>query len=210
MRQRTDKFQNPRVRAGRNGGPRAVWRWILRVHSTAIPALLALCLNGLTAQAQASREYQLKAVFLYNFAQFTEWPESAFDSEKAPIVIGILGNDPFGRALGDTVRGESVQGRPLAVEHYTRADQIKTCHILFISQADARRTNEIVRSLNGKPILTVADTEGPSTSAAIIQFIVESNKVHFRVNQNAAAAANITLSSKLLRVADATPPEREP
>jgi hypothetical protein len=210
MRQRRNNLQKPLSGARQNGGPWILWQWILRVHPAFIPALLVFCLGGLAAQAQVSREYQLKAVFLFNFAQFTEWPDSAFATDKSPIIIAIVGNDPFGPALRETVRGETVQGRPLAVEHYLRADEVKTCHILFISQSEARHANEIVRSLKGKPILTVADADGPSTAEAIIRFTVESNKVHFRVNQNAATAANITLSSKLLRVADAMPPERAP
>jgi len=173
-------------------------------------ALMVLGLGSLPAKAQVSREYQLKAVFLYNFAQFTDWPENAFADEKSPIVIGVLGTDPFGQALNETIQDETVRGRPLVVEHYRRADEIKTCHILFISQSEARRLDEIVKRLKGKPILTVADAESASSTAAVIRFVVENNKVHFRINQDAARSANLTLSSRLLRVADAAPPERTP
>jgi len=156
-------------------------------------------------EAQVSREYQIKAVFLYNFAQFTEWPESAFPSEKSPIIIGVMGPNPFGSALEETVRGETVQGHPLAIEHYTRAADIKSCHILFIPQQEIRQTDEIVKGMKGKPVLTVADTDGAASAAAIVRFVVENNKVHFRINPEAARAANIILSSKLLRMAEATP-----
>jgi hypothetical protein len=107
--------------------------------------------------------------------------------------------------LEETVRGETIQGRPLAVEHYRRADEIKTCHILFISQSESRHLDEIVRRLKGKPILTVADADRASSTGVIIRFIVENNKIHFRINQAAAKEDDLTLSSKLLRVADATP-----
>ena len=177
---------------------------------TFLYALIAFALGNLAAQAQVSREYQLKAVFLYNFAQFTEWPEDAFADEKSPITIGVLGTDPFGPALNDTIRGETVRGRPLVVEHYRRADEIKTCHILFVSQAEIRHWEDIVKGMKGKPILTVADADGASSSGAVIRFAVENNKVHFRINQDAARQANLTLSSRLLRVADAAPPGRTP
>jgi len=185
-------------------------RSIFGFNLTFLWTFLVLTLSGLTVEAQVSREYQLKSVFLFNFAQFTDWPESAFTDDKSPIIIGVLGTDPFGRAFEDTVKDENVRGRPLVVEHYRRGDEIKTCHILFISQSETRRMDEIVRSLKGKPILTVADADGPSTMAVIIRFAVENNKVHFRVNQETAAAANLTLSSRLLRVADATPAGKAP
>jgi len=167
---------------------------------------LAVFLCGFrTSQAQVSREYQIKAAFLYNFAQFTEWPTNAFANDHAPIVIGVLGADPFGRALEETVKGEAIQGHPLIIQHYHRADEIKTCHILFISQSENRYMEEIVRSLKAKPILTVADADGPVTAQVIIRFIVENNKVHFRINQQAAVQAHLVLSSRLLRVGEATP-----
>jgi hypothetical protein len=96
------------------------------------------------------------------------------------------------------------------VEHYRRADEIKTCHILFINQAEIRHWEDIVKSVKGKPILTVADADGASSSGAMIRFAVENNKVHFRINQDAARQANLTLSSKLLRVADASPQGKTP
>jgi hypothetical protein len=205
MRRRTSNLE-PRTSSFRDAGTsRNLWIRFL----CCLPAFLFLAF-GPSAEAQASREYQLKAVFLYNFAQFTDWPESAFADTNTPIVIGIFGVDPFGPALQDTIKGETVRGHPLAIQHYRRADEIKACHILFVSQSEARHTNEFVRSLKGKPILTVADADEPSTSDAVIRFVLENNKVHFRINQESAAAANLVLSSKLLRVADAPPPERSP
>jgi hypothetical protein len=208
MKRPKSKIQPSTTQPGKNF--RSLGHWFLRLPLSLLGALLALALSGASAPAQVSREYQLKAVFLYNFAQFTDWPDGTFAGTNAPITIGVLGNDPFGPALDDTVRGETIQGHPLIVAHYRRADEIKTCHILFISQSENRRADEIVRSLKGKPILTVADAEGPSSAGVIIRFLVESNKVHFRINQESAKAANLTLSSKLLRVAEAPPSGRAP
>src|SRR5947207_13490122 len=85
------------------------------------------------AEAQ-SKEYQIKAVFLFNFAQFVDWPTNAFPEVQTPLVIGVLGEDPFGSYLDETVRGEKVNNRPLVIQRYRRADEIKSCHILFISR----------------------------------------------------------------------------
>ena len=100
--------------------------------------------------------------------------------------------DPFGHSLEDTVKGEMIQGHPFVIEHYHRAEDIKTCHILFISQSENRHMDEIVRSLKAKPTLTVADmlTE-PSSTEVMIRFMVENNKVRFRINQQAATNAKI-------------------
>ena len=167
-----------------------------------------MLLSSVAAQAQISREYQLKAVFLYNFAQFTEWPTNVFADDKSPIVIGIVGADPFDRVLQDTIRDENVGGHPLTVQHYLHATDIKPCHILFITQSEMRHADEILQAVKGKPVLTVADTDSASTAGAMIRFVLVNNKVHFRINAEAAHAANISLSSKLLRVAELTPSGR--
>jgi hypothetical protein len=193
-----------------SGSLRSVWRPFLALPSALFPVLLIFALGRPSVHAQAPREYQIKAVFLYNFAQFTEWPANAFANTNSPIVFGTLGDDPFGGFLEETVKGETVDGRPLVIRHFQRADEAKSCHILFISRSETRHMEAIVSSLKGMPILTVADAEGPSSAAAIIRFTVKNNKVHFRVNQQAAAAADLVLSSKLLRVADAAPPGGTP
>jgi hypothetical protein len=179
--------------------------FLLSVHSRILCAAAVLALGNLTGEAQASREYQLKAVFLFNFAQFTDWPDSAFANEKSPIVIGVVGPDPFGSALEATIHDESIKGHPLVLEHYSRVADIKPCHMLFITQPELRHIDEIVKSVKDKPVLTVADNDGTAATAAIIRFTLQNNKVHFRVNVEAARVAKVNLSSKLLRVADATP-----
>jgi hypothetical protein len=210
MKHRLFNFEPGRAYSGGKGKSAGLALWMTAFNIRFLWAFVVLALSGSIAQAQMSREYQLKAVFLYNFAQFTEWPDGAFADEKSPIVIGVLGTDPFGRDLAETVRDETVRGRPLVVQQYRHADEIKTCHILFISQPEIRHVDDIVKSLKGKPVLTVADADGATSAGAVIRFIVENNKVHFRINQQAAREANLTLSSKLLRVADAPPPGRIP
>jgi hypothetical protein len=153
------------------------------------------------AQAAISREYQVKAVFLFNFAQFVEWPPSAFSETQAPLVIGVLGEDPFGAFLDETVRGEKVNNRPLLVERYHRVDEIKSCHVLFVSQSEAARLEEIVAGLKGRSILTVSDAAGFAGRGGMIRFTTENNKIRLRINVEAAKAAELTISSKLLRPA---------
>jgi hypothetical protein len=172
-----------------------MWTWGLFL-------ILAVCSSPYKTGAQVSREYQLKAVFLYHFAQFTEWPTNAFAESNSPIVIGILGDDPFDRTLDDIIRGEKVQGRALEVRRYQRAEEIQTCHILFISESESRRLEQHLNSLKGKPVLTVSDVENAAYRGVMVRMITESNKIRLRVNLDSLTASNLVLSSKLLRAAE--------
>jgi hypothetical protein len=162
--------------------------------------------GGLNLPAQTAAGYEVKAAFLYNFAQFVEWPTNAFADAQSPIVIGILGEDPFGASLNEIVRGENVNGRPLAIAHYQRVEDIKACQILFISQSESRRLEEILASLKGRGILTVGDIDGFAKRGGMIRFVIENNRVRFRIDVEAAKAANLTISSKLLRLAEIVTP----
>jgi hypothetical protein len=173
--------------------------------------LLAAPLHA-PAQASAAREYQVKAVFLFNFAQFVEWPAAAFPDETAPLVIGVLGEDPFGPVLDEVVQGESVGGRPLAVRRYRQPEEIDTCHILYIARSEAPRLDRIVSALKARGVLTVSDIEGAARSGVMIRFFAENKRIRLRINLQAAREAGLVLSSKLLRPAEivGNPPEAAP
>jgi YfiR/HmsC-like len=165
--------------------------------------LMLFCLGLGNVRGQTvSHEYPLKAVFLLNFAQFTDWPTNAFAAPDSPVVIGVLGDDPFGELLDDAVRDETVNGRKFVVERYQHVEDIKTCHILFISQSETRRLDKIMSALNGKPILTVSDIDGSAYNGVCVQFITENNKIRLRINMDSLKAANLAMSSKLLRVSE--------
>jgi hypothetical protein len=163
-----------------------------------------LFLGGLDASAQTgpSREYQVKAVFLFNFAQFVEWPATAFASPNSPIIIGVLGEDPFGAYLDETVRGEKVDNRPVEVQRYGRVEEIKTCHILFISRSEASHLAQILVSLKDRSLLVVGDGDDFVQRGGMIRLATVQNKVRLIVNVEAAQVANLTISSKLLRSAE--------
>lgn len=167
--------------------------------------VLLLAMEARNGRAQ-SREYQLKAVFIFNFAQFVQWAPSAFADANAPFRIGILGDDPFGNYLDDTIRGEKIGGHPLIVQRYHRPEEIQNCQLLFISSSETRRTKQILAGLKGQSILTVGDAPGFSKNGGVIRFVTEQNKIHLRVNLAAATNASLTVSSKLLRLAEIVPP----
>jgi hypothetical protein len=163
----------------------------------------------LPAQTTIPREYQIKAAFLFNFAQFVEWPTNAFQEATTPLVIGVLGEDPFGASLDETVRGEKVNNRPLVVQRYRRVEDIETCHMLFISQSERNRLEQIFAGLKNRSILTVGDLDGFALRGGMIRFVTEKNKIRLRINLPAAKAAGLTMSSKLLRPAEIIGPGQD-
>jgi hypothetical protein len=154
-----------------------------------------------SAQTQPSREYQVKAVFLFNFAQFVEWPPTAFAGANSPIVIGVLGENPFGAYLDETVRAEKVENRPLEVQRYHQVDEIKTCHVLFINRSEAH-LEQILAALKDRSILIVGDGDDFVQRGGMIRLATTQNKIRLIISVEAAKAANLTISSKLLRSAE--------
>lgn len=170
-----------------------------------VGCLLVLGLLGSTlgtqVQAQSPNEYQVKAAFLYNFAKFVDWPAEAFTDSNAPLVIGVIGDDPFGGALDQAVSGKSIGGHWLNVRRLKWGQDLRSCHILYISSSERRRLPQIIQSLRGASVLTVGDVEEFNQQGGIINFILESNKVRFEINSRAADQARLRISSKLLALA---------
>jgi hypothetical protein len=164
--------------------------------------LLATALLGAPVRGADIREYQIKAVFLFNFAQFVDWPAGAFPQPESPLVIGILGEDPFGAYLDQAVRGETVNHRTLVIQRYRRVEDVAKCQILFISRSEAGHLEQILSALRGQSILTVSDADGFSREGGMIRFATENNKIRLKINLEAARAAGLKISSKLLRPAE--------
>lgn len=169
-------------------------------------AVLLVAGPGLAAQTARASEYQVKAVFLFNFAQFVDWPAEASADSDTTLVIGVLGDDPFGGVLDQTVRDERLNGRPFQVRRYQSVDEIKICHILFISRSEAGRPEGILAGLKHRPILTVSDAEGFAERGGMIRFVTDRSRIRLQINPEAAEAAHLTISSKLLRVAEIISP----
>lgn len=172
-----------------------------------LTATFGILASGTLPQKTATPEYQVKAVFLYNIAQFIEWPKDSVLKEKSPIVIGVLGPDPFGSYLDETVQGEEINGHPLIIERYAHWEGVKTCHILFIHQALAPKLGNIIKSLKGKGILTVSDAVNFAKQGGMVRFFKQENKIKIRINLDAVKAENINISSKLLRLAEIVDPK---
>jgi hypothetical protein len=162
-------------------------------------ALLATIMPAGAAESAPPPEYQLKAVFLYNFAQFVEWPARAFPTPDSPLVIGVLGENPFGAYLDDLVKGEKVGDRPLLVRRFKRVEDVNECHILFVCASEAPRLESILAGLKGRSVLTVSDLATFSRQGGIVRFVTDEGKIGLRISVVAAKGAGLTISSKILR-----------
>ena len=177
-------------------------------------AILILALSvplGWTVEAGAqasdpsdSSEYLIKAGFIYNFAKFVEWPTTAFAQTDSPIVIGVLGADPFGSLIDRIVEDKKIGPRGFVVKRFKWGKDLrdlKDCKILFISPSEKAHLDDILQMVKGLPILTVGETPGFAERGGIIRFTLEDNRVRFEVNVEAARQSDLNISSRLLTLA---------
>lgn len=171
---------------------------------------LLFCIHALlTAQMRAQTSpytpYQLKALYLHNFAKYTEWPKEALGDGNAPFVLGILGKDPFGKDI-EIIEGKSIKGRKLIVKHFANVQEVKDCHLLFISSSETERLPQILKALEKSSILTIAEVEGFLQYSGMINLVAEqkgpgSQSVAFEINRAAAEKVNLKLDTQLLKLA---------
>jgi hypothetical protein len=178
----------------------AVLNKTLRASLCGTLALMAL-LRG-ACGAEAPTEYQVKAVFVYNFSRFVEWPPQGFTAPTAPFIIGILGNDPFGLRLDEAVHGEQIDQHPLLVRRFRSIGEIGDCQILYIDRSESSQLQQILAALDHRSTLTVSELDGSSERGVMIQFTTDNNRIRLRINVDSARAAGLTISSKLLRPAE--------
>lgn len=187
----------PLATPGTNRRPPNEGSWWLAVLS-----LLLLVGTEARAQTTSAPEYEIKAAFLLNFSRFVEWPPTAFTELQTPLVIGVLGDDPFGPFLTEAVKGEKNGTHPVVVEHYRTVDEAGNCHILFINYGRPEQLEQAFEILKGRSVLTVGDTQDFARRGGMIRFITVNNRIRLRVNLEATKAAGLVLSSKLLKTAE--------
>ena len=150
----------------------------------------------------APGEYQVKAVFLFNFARFVEWPAVTFVSADAPFTLCVYGDDPFGADLDTVVRGESAGGRPIVVRRIHDLPDVGQCQIVYISGSADRELESVVAALDRRATLTVSDVEGAARRGAMIRMMTVAGKIRLSINIDAVRASHLTVSSNLLRAAE--------
>jgi YfiR/HmsC-like len=159
-------------------------------------------------RGQEMDEYQVKAAFLYNFAKFVEWPARTFRTPRDPIVVCVLGPNPFGNALEEVIRGKSIEGRAFAVRHVSAAEEASLCQILFVGSGAGKRFRSLWGNLSPAGILTVGEAEGFAAGGGVINFKLDGGRVRFEINVDAAEHAQLRISSKLLGLAEIVKTEK--
>jgi len=168
----------------------------------AITFLLLFLLAAPLAAAASLPEYQVKAAFVHSFGKYVIWPSAASAAPTAPFVIGILGTDPFDDAFAPLLQ-KNLQNRPLEIRRFDRISEARGCQILFISRSEQRRLGELLAALKGHNTLTVSDIDGFAREGGMIQLLLQDNQIRFEINLRAAQAAELTISSNLLKLATA-------
>ena len=144
-------------------------------------------------------EYKVKAAYLYNFAKFVEWPAEVLADPSLPLNVCVYGKDPFGSAL-DAIKDKTAKGRKLVVKRYSAIEDVKECHILFISQSERQYLSTLLEKIKDKHILTVSDIEDFAHAGGMIHLRKEDGKIRLEINVDAANNTGLTLSSKLLKI----------
>lgn len=152
--------------------------------------------------AETSKEYNVKAAFLYNFARFVEWPSTAFTEADSPFVFGVLGENPFGNALEDAVAGRTVLGRKLAVRRFDHVPTNEPCHLLFISASEKKQLPAVLAALGERRILVVGEDEAFARNGGSIAFVMDpAGKLRFQINTDAVRKAGLRVNAQLLKLA---------
>jgi hypothetical protein len=161
-------------------------------------ATIAMILFLTHAVGQKLDEYQVKAAFILNFANFIEWPAAAFTGSDDPFDICVLGSNPFGHTLESLVEGKVVDRRAFVVRYVADVRNVGGCHILFISSSERLRFRSILGGLKNSSVLPVGDTSDFIAEGGVVDFRLESGKVRIEIDAKAAREKNLRISSRLL------------
>jgi hypothetical protein len=180
---------------------RLMSHWCRRREALFCTMLLAALFGGtrVRAQSPAASEYDVKAAFLFNIAKYVEWPPQAL-APGGTIVIGILGDDPFGAGIDRLVQGRRVNDHAISIRRGARLSDLKDAHVLFIAASERDRAAQICSAAEDSHIVTVGDVS-QTEPFTVINFGVERGRIVFTANLEAAQRASTRISSKLLHLA---------
>lgn len=181
----------------------ASWRsrYAAMIRIARIAGALVWCTGVAVSSAANTREYDIKAAFLYRFTAYVEWSTAQSDSDEV-FTVGVVGDDRVNEAVA-ALEQKSVNGRPIAV---VRIDSItdsnlEHCHMLFISASAGPELEAGLASLAAVNVLTVGETEGFAERGGVIELRKKKNKISFAINRSAARNAQLRVNARLLDLA---------
>ncbi len=166
-----------------------------------------LCLLALVqphraaAQSDDGAEYKVKLAFLYNFAQFIQWPADTFSGPSAPLTMCVVGQDPFKGEIGQSLRGRMAAGHPIEIRRLKPNDDPKACQIIFVRAGEKKAAAEMLAALRGSNTLTVGESKGFAQTGGLINLTLDEDKLRFEINLAAAMQTRLKISSKVLALA---------
>ena len=177
---------------------------LARMVTAALDALTVLITTARddVAGSPALSEYQVKALFLFNFAKYVDWPTNAFGDDSTPIVIGLVGESGLGDDILQQVGAKTINNRPVVFKHVANEQEYRSCHILFVCASEKDHLSAILGAVKDTAVLTVGETDGFLSLNGMINLAKKDNKIRLEINLIPAQQANLKLSSKLLSVAD--------
>jgi len=153
------------------------------------------------AQTDDIAEYRVKLGFLYNFAQFVQWPPEAFRDAAASFTICIAGQDPFKGEIAEGFRGRMAGGHPIQIKTLRAGDDPKACQMTFVRAGEKKLTARILAAQKGSNTLIVGETKGFAARGGAINLTQEEHNLRFEMNLDAAAQTQLKISAKLLALA---------
>jgi YfiR/HmsC-like len=167
----------------------------------AVVSLVVIGAPVVTAQGSVSIEYRSKATFLATFPSFVDWPDGAFASPTAPFIVCVLGDFHFGTTLAEVSRDSLPHGRRFSVRWVRNDQQLRGCHILFVSSSELSRYAKVIALVQGAGTFTVGETAGFLAAGGMLSMSFEHEAVQFEVNLASAKEAHFRVSSRLLALA---------
>ncbi|MEL0584553.1 MAG: YfiR family protein [Candidatus Thiodiazotropha sp. (ex. Lucinoma kazani)] len=134
--------------------------------------------------SESVAEHELKAVFLYNFANYITWPESAFQNQDSPFNYCLLGRSRINDSLNAVINNEMIKGRKLRLLEFQQPTQLSQCHIIFIHQQEVGYPPDLIRQLAAESILTVGDDTDFIPAGGAIGLIQEARKIDLVINMD--------------------------
>jgi len=162
---------------------------------------ISLAPGAAPGQGAAPTESQVKAAFLYNFANFVEWPEADNGASTSSVVFCVIGETPVAADLDAALRGRKIHNREPEVRRFRSLRELGGCQVLFVSAEEGPRLRQILGATEGLAMLTVGETERFAKMGGMVNFYTEESRVRFEINVEETREVGLSVSSRLLRLA---------
>lgn len=169
----------------------------IKIAGLSLTLLLFFFVAEITFGARVEEEARVKTAYIYNFCKYVTWPDSA---DEEPFNICLLGQDPLVEQLA-MLEQKKVKSRNIVVKSFSSCSAAQRCEVLFVSATKKENLAVIIPSFKGLPVLTISDIKGFAQKGGMIELVKQENKIRFSINKQRLDEANLTMSSRLLKLA---------